>query len=104
PLNLLERATAWVHRNTRVRAGTEEWKQAFPQIGFKPDNVFLVPVSIRDDWFAAQNGSHTTEPTILWLGKPRRYKRPHHPRKAPSATGSTGFATPSAIRWRLATR
>ena len=78
PLNLLERATAWVHRNTRVRAGTEEWKQAFPQIGFKPDNVFLVPVSIRDDWFAAQNGSHTTEPTILWLGKLRRYKCPHH--------------------------
>jgi glycosyltransferase involved in cell wall biosynthesis len=78
PLNLLERVTAWVHRNTRVRAGTEEWKRAFPKIGFKPENVFLVPVSIRDDWLHHQNGSRATEPTILWLGKLRRYKCPDH--------------------------
>jgi glycosyltransferase involved in cell wall biosynthesis len=78
PLNLLERLTAWVHRNTLVRAGTEEWKQAFPKIGFKPDNVFVVPVSIRDDWFHEPNGAGVTEPNILWLGKLRRYKCPHH--------------------------
>jgi glycosyltransferase involved in cell wall biosynthesis len=85
PLNLLERATAWVHRNTRVRAGTEEWKQAFPSIGFKPENVFVVPVSIRDEWFQQQNGSRPSEPTILWLGKLRRYKCPHHAIEAMSA-------------------
>jgi glycosyltransferase involved in cell wall biosynthesis len=78
PLNLLERLTAWVHRNTLVRAGTDEWKQAFPKIGFRPDNVFVVPVSIRDDWFHDPNGTRTTEPSILWLGKLRRYKCPHH--------------------------
>jgi glycosyltransferase involved in cell wall biosynthesis len=78
PLNLLERTTAWVHRDTRVRAGTAEWKQAFPEIGFKPDNIFVVPVSIRDDWLHQQNGNRSKEPTILWLGKLRRYKCPDH--------------------------
>jgi glycosyltransferase involved in cell wall biosynthesis len=78
PLNLLERITAWVHRNTLVRAGTEEWKEAFPTIGFKPDHVFVVPVSIRDDWLSESNGSLSTEPNILWLGKLRRYKCPDH--------------------------
>jgi glycosyltransferase involved in cell wall biosynthesis len=78
PLNLLERLTAWVHRNTLVRAGTDEWKQAFPTLGFKPDNVFVVPVSIRDDWPRPLEESRPAEPTILWLGKLRRYKCPHH--------------------------
>jgi glycosyltransferase involved in cell wall biosynthesis len=78
PLNLLERITAWIHRNTLVRAGTEEWRQAFPKIGFKPDNVFVVPVSIRDDWLHEPNGTSGLEPNILWLGKLRRYKCPHH--------------------------
>jgi glycosyltransferase involved in cell wall biosynthesis len=78
PLNLLEHITAWVHRNTLVRAGTEEWRQAFPSIGFKPENIFLLPVSIRDDWLHGLNVSRTTEPTILWLGKLRRYKCPDH--------------------------
>jgi glycosyltransferase involved in cell wall biosynthesis len=78
PLNLLERLTAWVHRNTLVRAGTEEWRKAFPSIGFKPENVFLVPVSIRDEWLQPLNGRRETEPMILWLGKLRRYKCPHH--------------------------
>jgi glycosyltransferase involved in cell wall biosynthesis len=78
PLNLLEHLTAWVHRNTLVRAGTQEWKLAFPTIGFKPDNVFVVPVSIRDDWLHESNGTLATEPNILWLGKLRRYKCPDH--------------------------
>jgi len=78
PLNLLERITAWVHRNTHIRAGTEEWRTAFPKIGFKPENLFIVPISIRDEWLSNQNGHGASEPTILWLGKLRRYKRPDH--------------------------
>jgi glycosyltransferase involved in cell wall biosynthesis len=77
PLNFLERRTAWVHRNTLVRAGTKEWQQAFPRIGFSPDRVFLVPVSIREEWLVEPNGG-ADGPTILWLGKFRRYKCPHH--------------------------
>jgi glycosyltransferase involved in cell wall biosynthesis len=77
PLNLLERLTAWVHRNTLVRAGTEEWRQAFPNIGFNPENVFVVPVSIRDEWFGG-SGIGPPKASILWLGKLRRYKCPHH--------------------------
>jgi glycosyltransferase involved in cell wall biosynthesis len=78
PLNLLERITARVHRDTLVRAGTKEWQQAFPRIGFKPENVFLIPVSIREEWLMGPNGSRVSEPTIVWLGKFRRYKCPHH--------------------------
>jgi len=78
PLNLLERSTARVHRDTLVRAGTEDWQKAFPSIGFRPDNVFVVPVSIRDDWFVEQEGIPAGPPSILWLGKLRRYKCPDH--------------------------
>lgn len=78
PLNLLERMTAWIHRNTLVRAGTEEWRQAFSTIGFKLANAFVVPVSIRDDWLSQANAAPGAEPGILWLGKIRRYKCPHH--------------------------
>jgi glycosyltransferase involved in cell wall biosynthesis len=78
PLNLLERLTARVHRNTLVRAGTDEWRQAFPSIGFKPENVFLLPVSIREDWISTSPSRLSVEPAILWLGKLRRYKCPDH--------------------------
>jgi glycosyltransferase involved in cell wall biosynthesis len=77
-LNLLERSTAWVHRNTLVRAGTLEWQAAFPSIGFKPENVFLVPVSIRDEWLAEREVRGVAAPNILWIGKLRRYKCPDH--------------------------
>jgi glycosyltransferase involved in cell wall biosynthesis len=78
PLNLLERLAAWVHRNTLVRAGTVEWQRAFPGIGFRPENVFLVPVSIREEWLVDPIRSEASVPTILWLGKLRRYKCPDH--------------------------
>src|SRR6202022_1882346 len=66
PLNLLERVTAWVHRNTLVRAGTEEWRLSFPRLGFKPGNIFVVPVSIRDEWLE-ERPAIVTKPTIVWL-------------------------------------
>jgi glycosyltransferase involved in cell wall biosynthesis len=78
PLNLLERITAWVHRNTLVRAGTDEWKRAFPSIGFKPENVFVVPVSIREEWLDGSHGPGSLEPKVLWIGKLRRYKCADH--------------------------
>jgi glycosyltransferase involved in cell wall biosynthesis/SAM-dependent methyltransferase len=78
PLNILEHATAWVHRNTLVRAGTEEWRRAFPRIGFKPENVFVLPVSLREEWLGASNGHLPITPTVVWIGKLRRYKSPDH--------------------------
>lgn len=78
PLNLLERMTAWVSRNTLVRAGTEEWRQAFSRLGFKSENIFVLPVSIREEWLSGSAGHRTVAPTILWLGKLRRYKCPDH--------------------------
>ena len=86
PLNLLELITAWVHRNTLVRAGTEEWREAFTKLGFKPENVFVVPVSIREEWISSSTAAplpspasgEGDEPRILWLGKVRRYKCPDH--------------------------
>jgi glycosyltransferase involved in cell wall biosynthesis len=78
PLNLLERVTGWVHRNTRVRAGTEEWRERFISFGFNPDKVFVQGVSIREDWLASSPPPLPATPTILWLGKLRRYKCPDH--------------------------
>ena len=78
PLNLLERTTARFHRNTLVRAGTVEWKSAFEGLGFKPEKIFVVPVSIREDWLSERDDGPVKRPRILWLGKVRRYKRPDH--------------------------
>jgi glycosyltransferase involved in cell wall biosynthesis len=78
PLNLLERFAGWVHRNTRVRAGTDEWRERFIAFGFRPDKVFVQGVSIREDWLASSPPPLPATPTILWLGKLRRYKCPDH--------------------------
>ena len=79
PLNLLERITARVHRDTLVRAGTDEVRHDFLQIGFK--NVFVVPVSIREDWLSSPSPMPRPAAAgkqVLWLGKLRRYKCPDH--------------------------
>ncbi|MFQ5875324.1 MAG: glycosyltransferase family 4 protein, partial [Dehalococcoidia bacterium] len=78
PLNLLERLTAYIHRNTLVRAGTRDWQEAFPSIGFRRENVFVVPVSVPEEWLNGGRAGQVSEPRILWLGKFRRYKCPHH--------------------------
>lgn len=78
PLNILERLTVGVHRNTRVRAGTDDVREAFTKIGFKRENVFVVPVSIRDEWINGSTAHPASSPSILWLGKLRRYKCPDH--------------------------
>ncbi len=79
PLNLLERATARTHRNTFVRAGTDEVKRDFvQQLGFQADRIFVLPVSIRDEWLGNHAFPPSPEPNLLWLGKVRKYKRPDH--------------------------
>lgn len=77
-LNLVERMTALVHRNTILRAHTQEWKDAFPSLGFRPDQIFVVPPSVGEDWLVAGRPGKVTEPRIIWLGKFRRYKCPDH--------------------------
>jgi glycosyltransferase involved in cell wall biosynthesis len=79
PLNLLERITAWVNRNTVVRAGTEEVKRDFvDQLGFNEAKVFVLPVCIRDEWLTDEPRASTEQPQLVWLGKIRKYKRPDH--------------------------
>jgi glycosyltransferase involved in cell wall biosynthesis len=92
-LNLLERATAFVHRNTIVMARTEDWKEAFPRIGFKLSNIRVVPACIGDDWFTDAKSEKFTQPTFVWLGKFRRYKCPDH---AIRALGLVVKSVPSA--------
>jgi glycosyltransferase involved in cell wall biosynthesis len=77
-LNLLERATAFVHRNTIVMARTEDWKRLFPTIGFKTENIRVVPACIPEDWLELNGKAPVNEPRIVWVGKFRRYKCPDH--------------------------
>jgi glycosyltransferase involved in cell wall biosynthesis len=77
-LNALERVAARVNRSTFVRAGTAEWAAAFARLGFRGDRIFVLPVSVRDDWLAPPPAPPATSPSILWLGKLRRYKCPDH--------------------------
>lgn len=78
-LNLLERITAFVHRNTIVMARTQEWAEAFPRLGFKPSNIRVVPACIGEDWLISDYEQQpVTDPCFVWLGKFRRYKCPDH--------------------------
>jgi glycosyltransferase involved in cell wall biosynthesis len=77
-LTLLERATAFFHRKTTVLAYTPEGKEAFVRIGFRPENIVVVPVSIRSQWLSTVPAGSVEAPNIIWLGKFRRYKCPHH--------------------------
>jgi glycosyltransferase involved in cell wall biosynthesis len=77
-LNLLERVTAFVHRNTIVMARTKEWQEAFPRIGFKPENIRVVPACIDQSWIRDVNFTPVSEVRFVWLGKFRRYKCPDH--------------------------
>jgi glycosyltransferase involved in cell wall biosynthesis len=88
-LNLLERLTAYVHRNTIVMARTKEWQEAFPRIGFKPENIRVVPACIGEDWLTNNNIEPVVEPRIVWLGKFRRYKCPDHVIRAMSGVVRT---------------
>jgi glycosyltransferase involved in cell wall biosynthesis len=76
-LNMLERITARIHRNTIVMARTDEWRVAFPRIGFKPANIRVVPACIEESWLEGQ-ADLARGPQIVWLGKFRRYKCPDH--------------------------
>lgn len=78
PLNVLERFTALVHRGTLIRAGTTEWAHAFQTLGFRAEHIFILPVSIRSNWLEPSAARRMVTPTIVWLGKFRRYKCPHH--------------------------
>jgi glycosyltransferase involved in cell wall biosynthesis len=75
-LNILERATAAIHRNTRLIAYTREWKEQFPTLGFRPQNVFVVPVSLGDRWLSIDRAPQRRSSQVAWLGKFRRYKYP----------------------------
>jgi len=77
-LNAFERVVAYVHRNTTLMARTPEWKEAFPKLGFRPDKIFVVPACISKEWFEQALPGQVSEPTIVWLGKFRRYKCPDH--------------------------
>ena len=76
-LNVLERLTAYLHRNTLVRTNTQDWREVFPTIGFRKENIFVLPASLREEWLNQEGTGPVSEPRIVWLGKFRRYKCPH---------------------------
>ena len=78
PLTLLERVTAFIHRDTIVVARTDEWREAFPQLGFRRENVVVVPACIGEDWLREGRAGQVTEPRIVWLGRFLQYKCPDH--------------------------
>jgi len=78
PLNALERLTCRVHGRTMVRAGTEEVRRDFIGLGFPPESIFVLPVTIRDEWLDDSERDASPQPHLVWLGKVRKYKRPDH--------------------------
>jgi glycosyltransferase involved in cell wall biosynthesis len=77
-LSGFERIAAWIHRNTWVQAYTKEWKEEFSRLGFRREKVFVLPVSIQAEWLQETRTGTNRNANILWIGKLRRYKCPHH--------------------------
>ena len=78
PLTMLERLTAFVHRNTTVVARTDEWGEEFPKLGFRRDKVKVVPACIGEGWLRQGRAAQVNEPRIVWLGRFLAYKCPDH--------------------------
>ncbi len=76
-LNLAEKCLVYVHRNVIIRVPSTDRIKELVDLGLPLENLKVIPASIPDEWTHIEVTSRR-EPLIVWLGKIRRYKCPHH--------------------------
>ncbi len=75
-LTWAERLVLALHRCCLLLALSEERRLELLALGFPPEQVRVVPPPMLDSRPAAAAAQR--EPLVVWLGKIRRYKCPHH--------------------------
>jgi len=77
-LSQLEKALAVLHRNTTIHTPSTDSAKDIQSLGFRKENIRVIPISIREEWLNIKVDDKVREPLVIWLGKIRRYKCPHH--------------------------
>jgi glycosyltransferase involved in cell wall biosynthesis len=76
-LTSLERGLARLHATAVIATPSEFQAARLRRLGFRPDQVRVVPIGL--DWpFVPPPPLSAREPLIVYLGRLRRYKCPHH--------------------------
>ena len=77
-LGRVERWLGRIHRKATILTPSEARRQDLIRFGFKAAQVLAVPPVAIDDQISEAPDVNDRPPTIVWLGKLRRYKCPHH--------------------------
>ncbi len=77
-LGRVERWLGRIHRKATILTPSEARRQDLIRFGFKPGQVLAVPPVAIDDAIGEMPDVADRSPAIVWLGKLRRYKCPHH--------------------------
>jgi glycosyltransferase involved in cell wall biosynthesis len=78
-LTQFELVLLWLHRRCKILTLSEERKRDLVALGVDERQVDLMPPLMLDGGISiAPAGKQAREPLIVWLGKVRRYKCPHH--------------------------
>lgn len=72
---LLERPIPWVYRRTPAIAVSESTKQDMIRRGLHADLITVIPNGIDVDYFTPEPGTRAERPTLVFLGRLKRYKR-----------------------------
>ena len=78
-LAFTEKALARFYRGSLVRAPSQERAEEFnAALGMSYDQITVIPPTVPDEWLRMDPGPANPGPNVLWLGKFRSYKYPHH--------------------------
>jgi glycosyltransferase involved in cell wall biosynthesis len=72
---LLELPIPAVYRKLRTIAVSESTKDDLVRRGMRADRIRVVPNGIDIEYFAPASGPRTTRPTLLFVGRLKKYKR-----------------------------
>lgn len=73
---LLERPIPWIYSKTSVVAVSESTKADLINRGFHPDQIEVIPNGIALDQYSPHpDDTRTEQPTVLYLGRLKKYKR-----------------------------
>ena len=73
---LLERPVPWIFSGTPTIAVSEGTKEDLGKRGLRAEQIEVIPNGIDLDWYSPQpNHVRTKDPTVLYLGRLKKYKR-----------------------------
>ena len=77
-LGRLEKFVARIHRGATILTPSDARRKDVLALGFRADQVVAIPPVAVEDALSQCPNTPDEEPLVVWLGKLRRYKCPHH--------------------------